>query len=195
MYAVAVTPDGRQAVSGSEDNTLKVWDLATGAVSTDPVGVVPKVSRDTPISKASDDTLGYARYASALARFLTHPDTKKIVFTTRLAPNARVKRIRRAAEVVVLPRRTVSPALVLDDLERRGVRKVLLEGGGTIHFSFLKEDLVDDIYVTLTPRLIGGAGAPSLLDGKGFLKDDHKKLKLISERRVGDELFLKYRVR
>lgn len=126
--------------------------------------------------------------------FFLRQDTDKIVFTTHLAPKARVKRIERLAEVIVLRRRTVSPTAVLDILQKRGMKRVLVEGGGEIHFAFLREDAVDDIYVTLTPRLIGGVGAPSLLDGKGFLRDTHKKLKLISQRRVGDELFLKYRV-
>ncbi|MEC4989823.1 MAG: WD40 repeat domain-containing protein, partial [Oscillatoria sp. PMC 1068.18] len=30
VRAVAITPDGKQAVYGSSDNTLKLWDLATG---------------------------------------------------------------------------------------------------------------------------------------------------------------------
>jgi riboflavin biosynthesis pyrimidine reductase len=49
--------------------------------------------------------------------------------------------------------------------------------------------------VTVTPKLIGGKTAPSFLDGAGFLKRDHIGLRLVSQRRVGDELFLRYRRR
>jgi riboflavin biosynthesis pyrimidine reductase len=79
-------------------------------------------------------------------------------------------------------------------LHARGLRGLLLEGGGEIHFAFAEAGLVDRLYVTITPRLIGGMGAPSLLDGKGFLKNDHRHLKLESLRREGDEVFLRYRV-
>jgi len=122
------------------------------------------------------------------------PDTEKVIFTSSLAPRARVQRFARIAEVVVLRGRTVKPAAVLRELGARGMKNVLLEGGGELHFAFAREHLVDEIYVTITPRLIGG-DAPSLLDGRGFLKKDHLELELVSHRRIGDELFLRYRVK
>jgi riboflavin-specific deaminase-like protein len=129
------------------------------------------------------------------ARFFRSPDTERIVFTTRQAPAARVKRFLRVAEVVVLPGRTISPAAVVSHLRARGLRNLLVEGGGETHFAFAKAGLVDRLYVTVTPRLIGGTGAPSLLDGKGFLAREHLRLELESLRRKGDEVFLRYKVR
>jgi len=126
--------------------------------------------------------------------FFQHPDTEKILFTTRTAPEPRVKRFSRVAEVVVLPGRTLSPVVLLEELRRRGIKRVLLEGGGEIHFAFAKEGVVDEIYITLTPRLIGGASAPTVLDGKGFLAADHIELRLLSTKRVGNELYLRYAV-
>ena len=126
--------------------------------------------------------------------FFQHPDTDKVVFTTKAAPPSRVKRFSRLAEVVVLPRRTLSPRYVLENLRQRGFKRVLLEGGGEVHFAFAQAGVIDEVYITLTPRFIGGATAPTLLDGKGFLAADHLKLRLLSTKRVGDELFLKYGV-
>jgi len=126
--------------------------------------------------------------------FFRHPETDKIVFTTRAAPSARIKRFTKYAEVIVLPGRNISPMRVLDHLKRRGIERVLLEGGGEVHFAFAKEGVVDDVYITITPRLIGGATTPTILDGKGFLAAHHLKLELVSCERVGDELFLKYSV-
>jgi 2,5-diamino-6-(ribosylamino)-4(3H)-pyrimidinone 5'-phosphate reductase len=119
---------------------------------------------------------------------------RRIIYTTGAAPESRIRRFGRVAEVVVLRTRSVTPRAVLRDLHGRGMKRVLVEGGGELHYAFAKDHLVDEVYVTLTPRLIGG-DAPSLLDGRGFLKKDHLKLKLVSTRRVGDELFLRYRVR
>ena len=126
--------------------------------------------------------------------FFQHANTEKIVFTTNAAPDARVKRFSRFAEVLVLPKRTLSPTTVLENLRQRGVDRVLLEGGGEVHFAFAKEGAIDDVYITLTPRLIGGAAAPTIMDGKGFLAADHLNLRLLTTERIGDELFLKYTV-
>jgi 5-amino-6-(5-phosphoribosylamino)uracil reductase len=127
------------------------------------------------------------------ARFFTAADTTRIVVTTRLAPAARVRRFAALADVVVLPGRTLSPPRVVESLRERGLKRLLLEGGGEVHFAFVKAGLVDEWYVTVTPRLLGGVGAPSLLDGEGFLARDHVRLRLVSQRRVGDEVFLRYR--
>ena len=138
-----------------------------------------------------------------LSRKLQFPATKpffksvgvdRIIFTTRMAPIARVKRFQKLAEVIVLPKKTLSPRDVLGVLHERNVKKVLLEGGGEIHFAFVKEAVVDEIYITLTPKLLGGVKAPSILDGQGFTAAEHRALRLVSSKRVGDELYLRYRV-
>jgi 2,5-diamino-6-(ribosylamino)-4(3H)-pyrimidinone 5'-phosphate reductase len=121
-------------------------------------------------------------------------DTARIIFTTPAAPEVRVRRFQKIAEVIVLRTKSISPAAVLGELTARGMKKVLLEGGGELHFAFVKAGVVDELYVTVTPRLIGG-DAPSLLDGRGFLKNEHVELVLLSTRRIGDELFLRYRLK
>jgi 5-amino-6-(5-phosphoribosylamino)uracil reductase len=128
-----------------------------------------------------------------LRPFFAGDQTHRIVFTTRRATAARVRKVSRVAEVVILPGKTPSPAHVVEELSKRGLRRLILEGGGEVHFAFLQAGLVDEWYVTLTPRLIGGETAPSFLDGEGFLKRDHIQLRLVSQRRVGNELFLRYR--
>ncbi|HEU4929567.1 MAG TPA: dihydrofolate reductase family protein, partial [Candidatus Krumholzibacteria bacterium] len=121
-------------------------------------------------------------------------DVHRIIFTTSRAPKARVQRFSHLAEVIVLPGSDIDPKRVMTELRKRGFKRVLLEGGGEVHFSFAKAGLVGDLFVTVTPRLIGGKEAPSLLDGEGFLWNDHIRLKLVSSRRVGEEIFLHYRV-
>ncbi|HKW15546.1 MAG TPA: dihydrofolate reductase family protein, partial [Candidatus Krumholzibacteria bacterium] len=128
-----------------------------------------------------------------LRPFFVGGKTKRIIFTTRRAGAAQVRRFEKVAEVIVLPGKEPSPERVIEELRKRDLNKLILEGGGGVHFPFAKAGLVDEWYVTITPRLIGGRGAPSFLDGEGFLKRDHIQLKLVSSRRIGDELFLRYR--
>jgi riboflavin-specific deaminase-like protein len=128
------------------------------------------------------------------SRFFASNETRRIIFTTKRAPKARVRAFERISEVVVLSGTSLSPRRVMAALARRGLRRVLLEGGGETHFAFAKAGLVGEVYVTVTPRLIGGKGAPSLLDGEGFLWKNHVRLRLVSVQRKGEEVFLHYRV-
>jgi 2,5-diamino-6-(ribosylamino)-4(3H)-pyrimidinone 5'-phosphate reductase len=127
-------------------------------------------------------------------KFFHHPETEKIVFTTRTAPRDAVEFLARHAKIVVQPRKRVSARLVVSRLAQMGVANILLEGGGELNFSFVQAGLVDEIYITITPRLVGGSGAPTMLDGKGFSRDSLRRLRLEYAERFGDELFLKYRV-
>ena len=128
-----------------------------------------------------------------LRRFFAGDATQRIIFTTRRASAARIRKFQRVAEVVVLPGKHPAAEKVVEELRKRGLRKLILEGGGEVHFPFAKAGLVDEWYITITPRLIGGKNAPSFLDGEGFLKKDHIQLRLVSLRRVKDELFLRYK--
>lgn len=127
--------------------------------------------------------------------FFEHPETQKLTITSRLAPQSRVRRFATHGDVWVTPSTRIRPGVVLGELHRRGCKRVLLEGGGELNYSFLEEKLVDEIYITITPRVLGGGSAPTPVDGRGFLWTSQVGLRLVSARRRGEEVFLRYRVR
>lgn len=53
-------------------------------------------------------------------------------------------------------------------LHQMGIKSILLEGGGNLNWSFIKENLVDEIRLTIAPWIIGGQNAISLVEGDGF---------------------------
>ena len=56
---------------------------------------------------------------------------------------------------------------LLQDLAKRGVTNLLVEGGGRTLGAFVDAGLADEARVFVAPRLMGGRGAPAALDGLG----------------------------
>lgn len=93
------------------------------------------------------------------------------------------------ADIVHLP--VVEPAAVLPDLYGRGVRSVLVEGGGEVHASFASAGLFDRVGVDCAPLLIGGRSAPGPLGGEGFpTLAGAARLERMEVRRKGGDLIL-----
>ena len=55
-------------------------------------------------------------------------------------------------------------------LSNKGIKSILLEGGGNLNWSFIKHDLIDEMRLTIAPWIIGGKEAVSLVEGAGFDK-------------------------
>jgi 5-amino-6-(5-phosphoribosylamino)uracil reductase len=87
-----------------------------------------------------------------------------------------------------------SPRWALERLRARGCARVLVEGGGDLIAQLLADGLLHELHVTLCPLVVGGAGAPTLSDGPGFLADALPRLRLLSCEPAGDEVFLRYAV-
>jgi riboflavin biosynthesis pyrimidine reductase len=98
------------------------------------------------------------------------------------------------AGVEVLTHSDPSPVWALDVLGSRGCQSVLVEGGGDLIFQLLDAGRIDELFVTICPRIIGGVGAPSLADGRGFGAQTIRDLSLVECSQVGDELYAHYRV-
>lgn len=107
--------------------------------------------------------------------------------------DAAAHRERFGAEVITTDEPTISWAL--DVLAARGVQSTLIEGGGDLIFQAVDAQRLDELYVTLCPWLIGGTGAPTLMDGPGFDIGCFRHLQLKTIHREGDELFLHYAIR
>jgi 5-amino-6-(5-phosphoribosylamino)uracil reductase len=101
-------------------------------------------------------------------------------------------RLGTVAELVQFSGERVAMADVLTWLAGRGFRTLLCEGGGALVAQFFSARAVDALYLTLVPRILGGARAPTLAGGPGFAPDEIPDPKLASLERVGDELYLRY---
>ena len=91
-------------------------------------------------------------------------------------------------EVVRLDRAT--PAAVLADLRRRGVRALLSEGGPTLFHGLLEAGLVDELFLTVTPLLTGDETETGILSGVRLPVP--ARFGLSGALRAGDDLFLRY---
>ena len=84
---------------------------------------------------------------------------------------------------------------MLDVLYQKGVKKLLVEGGGTVIWNFLKERLVDDLFIYIGPCIIGGKDAPTVADGVGIKNEDELiSLKIIDVNRLGSGVLVHYRM-
>ncbi|MEP6542621.1 dihydrofolate reductase family protein [Microcoleus vaginatus GB1-A2] len=75
-----------------------------------------------------------------------------------------------------------------------GIKRLAILGGGKLVASVLAAGLVDEFWLTVCPLILGGADAPTPVEGKGFLADLAPKLELLAVKQVGQEVFLHYRV-
>jgi len=121
------------------------------------------------------------------APFFTAPVARPIVVTVAGAPP---DALARAAEVVVAGDRDVDLAVALDALGGRGHRAVLAEGGPTLNAQLAAAGLLDELCLSLSPRLVGGA-AKRILDGLEV--PGTTPLRLCSVCEQDGFLFLRYR--
>ena len=82
---------------------------------------------------------------------------------------------------------------LLGTLKKKGIKNILVEGGGITNWAFVKENLVDEVIITITPYLVGGISATTLVDGDGFPNIVKAiRLKLKNVRKMKNEVILHY---
>ena len=96
-------------------------------------------------------------------------------------------------EVIQSGNNLVNIKNLLQILSKKKIKTLLVEGGGAVNWEFVKQGLVDEIILTITPYLVGGKNAITLVDGDGFsLIQKATKLKLKKTFRIGNEIVLHY---
>ncbi|MGC9514819.1 2,5-diamino-6-(ribosylamino)-4(3H)-pyrimidinone 5'-phosphate reductase [Methanocrinis sp.] len=116
-----------------------------------------------------------------------------ILAVTREAPEGRLAMLRKKCEIVVAGEERVDLAELMTILKKKGVERLMVEGGATLNWSLVEAGLVDEISVFVGPMIIGGEGAPTLVDGPGF-GGDFPRLELISAHLIDGGVLLRWRV-
>jgi len=88
---------------------------------------------------------------------------------------------------------TVDIVNLMPKLYNLGIKSVLLEGGGTLNWSFIQHNLVDEIRLTIAPWIVGGSNAVSLVEGEGFSKmTESTKFSLVKVKKRNNYLVIYY---
>ncbi|ENN96342.1 5-amino-6-(5-phosphoribosylamino)uracil reductase [Methanocaldococcus villosus KIN24-T80] len=156
----------------------------------DPRLTVHKIKADkNPIRIVVDSKLRIPLNARVL-----NNEAKTIIATTEKADKEKMKLLKeRGVEVIVCGRDKVDLKELMKILYNKGIRSILLEGGGTLNWGMFKEGLVDEVSVYIAPMIFGGKDAVSYVDGEGFKTvEEAVKLKLKKFYRLGEGIVLEY---
>jgi len=190
------TIDGK-TVSGSRDET--VMDLGSAVdhaamrnieAAADAVMIGAQTLRATP--KVRFDPRLFRIVVTRNGSFRTD-----IRFFTE-APERAIVAIGGDAEIVLPPGvRTIRFDSFTEFLKRIreefGVENLLVEGGSELNASILTEDVVDELFLTIAPKIRLGRGLPTYAGGEPLPRGALLDFRLISAESIADEVFLRYR--
>ncbi|MFB7552587.1 RibD family protein [Streptomyces sp. NPDC056154] len=120
-----------------------------------------------------------------------HHGGEKLVFTVDSAVEKVRATLAGLADVV-----SVGPELdwgqVLDELGRRGVDRLMVEGGGTIHTQLMAQNLADEVHLAIAPLLVGQPEAARFLGAADYPGGSTARMKVLEVRAIDDVVFVRY---
>ena len=116
-----------------------------------------------------------------------------IVVSKKITDKNLLKLKKLPVEIIISGENSVNLKLLMKKLSTKKIKTILVEGGGTVNWEFIKNNIFNELIVTLSPYLIGGNDSISFVEGKGFAKiTNSPKLKLKSIKRLKNYLVLNY---
>jgi 2,5-diamino-6-(ribosylamino)-4(3H)-pyrimidinone 5'-phosphate reductase len=124
----------------------------------------------------------------------TSDKIKTIIVVSKKITKSNYKKLSKfPVELIVIGESSVNIKSLLRKLSAKKIKTILVEGGGTINWEFIKQNIFDELIVTLSPFLIGGNNAISFVEGQGFDKiSKSPNLRLKSVKRLKNYLVLHY---
>ena len=207
IFSAAITLDGKLAsrngdskLSSKIDKTRvhklrsKVDAILIGKNTVkidDPLLSVHNIKKKNPIRVILDSN-ATIRTSSRILKTCSKIPT--IIVVTKKAQKKNLQKLEKfPVQIVVCGNNTVSIKKLLVTLKKKGIKNILVEGGGTTNWAFVKENLVDEAIITITPYLVGGMTATTLVDGDGFSTITKSiRLKLKNVKKMKNEVILHY---
>jgi 5-amino-6-(5-phosphoribosylamino)uracil reductase len=127
----------------------------------------------------------------ACADFFATGDSEKLVYCASTTVAGACDRLGSVATVVD-GGEPVDLARMSRDLHARGVERLMVEGGGTVHTQFLTAGLADELHLVVAPFFVGDSRARRFVDDGRFPWNPERRATLADVRRMGDVVLLRY---
>ncbi|MEU5791541.1 dihydrofolate reductase family protein [Micromonospora purpureochromogenes] len=125
------------------------------------------------------------------ARFFTVGDADRIVYCASPAV-AKTSEVLDGLATVVDAGDPLDPARALADLAGRGVDRLMVEGGGSVHAQFLTAGLADELHLVVAPFFVGDPRAPRFVRDGPFPWHPDRRARVIEARQIGDVVLVRY---
>lgn len=115
-----------------------------------------------------------------------------VLAVTENAPLEKILELKNfGVEIIVAGRDKVDLKILLEELAKREITSVLVEGGGTLHYSMFENNLVDKIFAFIAPKIIGGKNSLTAVEGAGFTKiSDAVQIKNLTAENIGEDILI-----
>ena len=123
--------------------------------------------------------------------FFTVGEALRLVYVAKPAVDTARRRLDEVATVVDAGD-PLDLGGVLDDLARRGMGRLLVEGGAHVHGQFLSADLADELHLVVAPFVVGDAAAPRFVPPGTYPHGPRRPLRLAEASAMGDLVLLRY---
>ena len=143
-----------------------------------PIRVIPTSTGDIPLD----------------ANVLNTDVAPTVIAVSERAPADRIRAFKeKGAEVVVAGKERVDFVELLKKLKQMGIEKLMVEGGSSVNWELIKNDLVDEIRLIHLPVVVGGDDVPSLTSGEGFKTlDAVKRFRIKRVFQCGNQVITEY---
>ena len=124
---------------------------------------------------------------------VTDKKAKTIFAVTENAPQEKISALKNSGVEIIFAGSgdKVDLKILLEELAEREIASILVEGGGTLHFSLLEKNLADKIFAFIAPKIIGGKNALTAVEGAGFSElKNAAKLKNLTTEKIGDDILI-----
>jgi len=125
------------------------------------------------------------------ARFFTVGTGPKLVYCASDTVHMATEHLAPVATVVD-GGRPVELRRVSEDLHARGVRRLMVEGGGEVHTQLLTEGLADELRLVIAPLFVGHPEATRFVGAGRFPFSGRRRARLVESRPIGDVVLLRY---
>lgn len=149
-----------------------------------------RVARGLPPSPMKVTVTGLARL-DAEANFFATGDVDKVVYCASSVVADACDRFGAVAKVLD-GGEPVDMCRISEDLYARGVRRLMVEGGGRVHTQFLTGDLADELHLVVAPFFVGDSRAPRFVGDGRFPWNPDRRATLAEARQIGDVVLLRY---
>ncbi|MFX0113049.1 MAG: 2,5-diamino-6-(ribosylamino)-4(3H)-pyrimidinone 5'-phosphate reductase [Candidatus Hodarchaeota archaeon] len=126
---------------------------------------------------------------SPMAKVFTFaPDVPTIIAVSMKASQERIQALRDSGgEIIVCGTNRVDLEQLMEQLFKRGIRKLMLEGGGQLNWSMFSLGLVDELRLAIAPTIIGGSKAVSLFEGDGYNRTNEAPLLILQSKEMFED--------